>query len=93
MVERFDRLITLVFELGPDDPGASAVNTAAAEVGVALLSDRALVGDVCAWLGDGPAEGDVLAALAGLYEMGEIELGAAMRADLTRAGLYLYREE
>lgn len=93
LVERFDRLITLAFELSEDDPGAAAVNAAATEVGVALLGDRGLVDDVCAWLGDGPAEGDVLGALAGLYELGEIELGPAMRADLIRAGLYLYRGE
>jgi hypothetical protein len=93
LVDRFDRLITLVFELGPDDPGADAVNAAAAEVGVALLGDRGLVDDVCAWLGDGPAEGDVLGALAGLYELGEIELGSAMRGDLIRAGLDVYRGE
>lgn len=90
LIERFDQLVTLVFELGVDGPGADGVNAAATEVGFALLGDRDLVNDVCAYLGDGPAEGDVLGALGALYELGEIRLGLAMRAQLTRAGVYLY---
>lgn len=94
LVERFDRLVSLAFELDVEGgPGADGVNAAATEVGVALLGDRGLVDDVCACLGDGPAEGDVLGALGALYELGEIELGPAMRAELIRAGVRLYPAE
>jgi hypothetical protein len=93
LVERFDRLVSLAFELGVEGPGADGVKVALTEVGVALLGDRGLVNDVCAWLGDGPAEGDVLGALGALYELGEIELGPVMRAELIRAGVRLYSSE
>lgn len=52
------------------------------EVGLALFGDSSLVDDVCTCLGDGPADGDVMWALADLYEHGEVELGPAMRAQV-----------
>lgn len=96
LIEVFDELTTTAFriqsfECGEDWerlPRSSAVHVdeALTEVGNSLLGDRSLVSDVLTYLGDSLAQGNVLYALAGLYEAGDIGLGEAMRSQLVKAG-------
>lgn len=94
LVALFDELLTTGFKVGRiecsetwkvlPDGACEAVNDAVRSTGLALLGDAGLLDDVCCVLGDGPAEGDVMWALAELYEGGDIELGPAMRAQIER---------
>ena len=93
LVRVFDRVVDAALELGRlhdgDLPGGSsyeeyhAVHEVALKLGVRLLGSRDLADHVIECLADGPAEGDVLAALSVLWDLGVVDLDSAVQAQIT----------
>lgn len=87
----FDEAVTASFALGRDPlvdggPAWEASQEAVRVLGRALLGDDGLVDDVTCSCGDGPGEGDVWGALAVLADIGDVELGPALVAQLRARG-------
>lgn len=93
LVRVFDHLLDSVFELGRlcdgDLPGGSSyedycvVREVALKLGARLLGSRYLAERAVECLASGPAEGDVLAALSVLWDLGVVDLDSAVQAQIT----------
>lgn len=88
LIRAFDAAVTawLEFQKTPGYSGWAACDVAlresAAELGTRLLRNRHLAREVIESLQDGPGEGDVLAALDVLFDMGRLELSEVVRAQV-----------
>jgi hypothetical protein len=85
----FDRAVDAAFELSRmnnDIPWVDEEHRAAdallSRLGLRLLGSQELLDEVMACLGDGPAEGDVLAALSVLWDMDVVDLSPAVLAQV-----------